>query len=156
MLALLLRAPVDGDDDRGGAAGGDGRACELSRLPMGPVRAPASFGAVSLGETPLHLVAASGSWAVPDARARVDAARLLLDAGAAPDAVDANGDTPLHTACACDDAALVRVLIAAGASLEWRNHDGLTPRQRVDTARAPVLATELWLRNELGRWRRPG
>lgn len=68
--------------------------------------------------TPLHLAALRGSAA--------EIRKLLIDA---PDvnAPDALGDTPLHSAARRFRVEAAAALIEAGASLEIRNQDGMTP-----------------------------
>ena len=81
----------------------------------------------TFGQTPLAIAAREG---------HTDAARLLLRHGAAIDAIDSRGWTPLHTAAAPwwqENAELAALLIAAGADLHARNHDGHTP---LDLAKA--------------------
>lgn len=74
------------------------------------------------GWTPLHLAAFFG---------RLDAARLLLDAGAEIQAVSRNslGNTPLHAATAGKHAAVALLLIARGASGQAVDAGGYTPCQ---------------------------
>ena len=62
---------------------------------------------------PLH-AAVAGS----DPATRLAIARLLLDAGAAPGAQQSDGSTPLMAAARHGDAALVDLLLAAGAEIE--------------------------------------
>ena len=53
---------------------------------------------------------------------------LLLAYGADPNAVAAvSGSTPLHLAARSGAAAVVELLLRAGATLEARNRHGLTP-----------------------------
>jgi ankyrin repeat protein len=104
------------------------------------------------GWTPLHLAAHFGHAAVvetllannADVRARsanemhnqplhaaaagrqVEAARLLLDAGADPNATQAAGFVPLHSAAQNGDRALVELLLARGADANARTEDGRT------------------------------
>ena len=56
--------------------------------------------------TPLHSAASSD---------HVDVARVLLDAGASPDARQSGGWTPLHAAAHNGSAAMVTLLLEAGA-----------------------------------------
>jgi ankyrin repeat protein len=72
------------------------------------------------GFTPLHFAAFFGRGA---------AARVLLDAGADPDAVAANAMkvTPLHSAIAARHGAIAVELIARGASPNVRQEQGWTP-----------------------------
>lgn len=65
--------------------------------------------------TPLHS-AASGS--------HVEIARLLLDAGADPNARQSSGWTPLHSAAQNGNAELVGLLLAHGADPTTANDDG--------------------------------
>ncbi len=71
----------------------------------------------SEGQTPLHWMATLGD---------VAGIRLLLEAGAAMDAVDNQGNTPLHEAVACRQTAAARMLVDRGADLYVRNNSGLT------------------------------
>ena len=63
---------------------------------------------------------------------QIEAARWLLERGAAVDAVDVRGNTPLHDACRANHAALVRLLLERGA-------DALATTAANETA--PALAT---------------
>ena len=73
---------------------------------------------------------------VASARGDIEAARLLLAAGADPNAVGERGCTPLHEALEHKHLQVARMLIAAGASMDTTNRDGVTPR---DLAKAVCL-----------------
>ena len=66
---------------------------------------------------PLHAAAAGQ---------RVETARLLLDAGADPNATQAGGFTPLHSAAQNGNRALVELLLSRGADVAARSDDGRT------------------------------
>jgi Ankyrin repeats (3 copies) len=76
---------------------------------------------------PLHYAAdcflANPSWSPVHQVATI---RLLLEAGAAIDAQDKNGATPLHRAVRTRGAAAVKCLLAAGADPTVRNKPGST------------------------------
>lgn len=63
------------------------------------------------GETPLHIMAIWGD---------VEAARVLLDAGAEIDALGEEDHTPLHEAIHQGHIEMVRFLVARGANLQCR------------------------------------
>jgi uncharacterized protein len=67
---------------------------------------------------PLHSAAASRS---------TSTSRLLLDAGAPPDARQAGGYTALHEAALHADAELIGLLLQHGANVDIRNDEGRTP-----------------------------
>jgi ankyrin repeat protein len=67
---------------------------------------------------PLHSAAASRSTAT---------SRLLLDAGAAPDAQQVGGYTPLHEAALHADLELIELLLQHGAHVDVRDDEGRTP-----------------------------
>ena len=77
---------------------------------------------------PLHYAAdgflENPSW---DAARQVAMIRLLLQAGAHPDAQDRNGATPLHRAVRTRCAAALKCLLEAGADPAIRNKPGSTP-----------------------------
>ena len=77
---------------------------------------------------PLHY-AADGFITGPvwDEKRQVKTIRRLLDAGAAINAPDKNGATPLHRAVRTRCAAAVRLLLKAGADPKLRNKPGSTP-----------------------------
>jgi ankyrin repeat protein len=65
----------------------------------------------------------------PSNREPSAAVRLLLEAGANPNAVAPNGATVLHQAVDTRDLETLRALTEAGAALDARNPDGLTALQ---------------------------
>jgi ankyrin repeat protein len=85
---------------------------------------------------PLHSAAAAHD---------VEAARLLLAAGAAPDARQAGGFTPLHEAALDDNAELAELLLRHGADPAIRNDEGADAlaiaRARTSTAVLALLGT---------------
>lgn len=72
------------------------------------------------GTTPLHEAANRGDR---------NAVRLLLDAGADPNAVDEGGCTPLHEALKHPHLQVARMLVAAGSQLDANNRAGVSPRE---------------------------
>lgn len=83
----------------------------------------------AFAQTPLAVAVREG---------RIDAARQLLRHGAALNATDSNGRTPLHTAAAPwwqENAELAALLIAAGADVQARDGDGRTPLDIAKAAR---------------------
>ena len=114
VAAALLDAGADVDVF---AAAATGRIDDLGRAlkETGAVRAYAYD-----GWTPLHLAAFFG---------RIDAARLLLDAGADLHAVSRNSltNTPLHAAAAGKHSDVALLLLARGARSDTADAGGYTP-----------------------------
>jgi ankyrin repeat protein len=71
----------------------------------------ASIRSLTSGETPLHIVAIWGD---------VEAAKVLLDAGADIDALGEEDHTPLHEAIHLGHIEMVRLLVGRGADLQRR------------------------------------
>lgn len=69
--------------------------------------------------------------------------RLLLDAGAHPDARQAGGFTPLHAAGQSGDADLARLLLRAGADPALRDDAASTPADLADRNNHPEVAALL-------------
>jgi ankyrin repeat protein len=65
----------------------------------------------------------------PATREPAEAVKVLLAAGANPNAKAPDGSTPLHQAVAARQVPIVRALVAAGAKLDATNKDNLTPLQ---------------------------
>ena len=90
------------------------------------------------GFTPLHSAVADDTGA-----AAKEIVRMLLDAGADPNARSASGGTPLHTAAFTGDVTMIRLLLAAGASPVVEDDKGRTPldlaRERDQSEAAAVL-----------------
>ena len=87
--------------------------------------------------TPLHAAALNG-----DRRAEASAA-VLIGAHASLEVVDFRGFTPLHTAAVRDTAALVDLLLAAGASTTARAPTGETAYELALSRHADSAATRL-------------
>lgn len=83
------------------------------------------------GDTPLHVVA----W-----RNDVQAARLLLSAGADVNAGGDMGYTPLHVAVAQRNAAMVELFLSAGARADVASELGGTARDEALRQGGPVAA----------------
>jgi uncharacterized protein len=65
-------------------------------------------------------------------REPLDAVKLLLEAGANPDAVNPKGESALHLAAKDGKLDMVRALAEAGATLDLRNADGKTALEVVE------------------------
>ena len=98
-----------------------------------------------VGDTSLHLAAAA---------LRPDEARLLLRAGADPNAKNRRGATPLHYACDPrprsvvpwsreSQARMISLLVEHGADLERVDRGGATPLHRAVRARSPGAVGQL-------------
>jgi ankyrin repeat protein len=68
----------------------------------------------------------------PSNRAPIDALKVLLAAGANPNAQAPDGSTPLHQASDRGSLDMIRVLVSAGAALDTKNKDGLNPLEMVE------------------------
>lgn len=86
----------------------------------------------SLAATPL-LAAAGSNWAITDTRGRfrneqqcIETARLLLEAGADINAVNATGQSSLHAAARLDLKDFVRFVGERGAKLDVKDRNGAT------------------------------
>jgi ankyrin repeat protein len=73
----------------------------------------------------------------PSNRDPIEALKLLLTAGANPNAMAADGSTPLHQAVQARQVAIIRTLVAAGGSLNAINKDSLTPLQLAEKPEPP-------------------
>jgi uncharacterized protein len=115
VLDALLAADPDMDVFDAAALGHIDRL--RHRLDEDPARATAYAGD---GFTALHLAAFFG---------KVEAARVLLTAGALVDAYGRNdfANQPLHSAAAGRHIEVCRVLLGAGANVNATQHEGFTP-----------------------------
>ena len=68
---------------------------------------------------------------------------LRLELGAAPNAQNVDGSTPLHMACACEHLELAKLLCAHGADAGVRDADGQTPAELAPAAMAEALPHQL-------------
>jgi ankyrin repeat protein len=90
------------------------------------------------GFTPLHSAVADD--AGTDVKELV---RMLIDAGADPNARSASGGTPLHTAGFTGSVAVTEMLLAAGADPEATDAKGLTPLDHAREQGHPEVAAIL-------------
>lgn len=75
------------------------------------------------GDTPLHVVV----WRKDEV-----ATRLLLDAGADPNAIGDIGETPLHVAVRAREIEITRLLLLGGANPNLRCQFGDSPAERAE------------------------
>ena len=73
----------------------------------------------------------------PGSRDPLEALKLLLAAGADPNAKAGDGSTPLHQAVQEEQVAMIRALAAAGAKLDAVNKDNLTPLLLAEAPKKP-------------------
>jgi len=73
----------------------------------------------------------------PGSRDPLEALKLLLAAGANPNAKAADGSTPLHQAVQEQQVAIIRALAAAGGKLDAVNKDNLTPLLLAEKPKVP-------------------
>jgi ankyrin repeat protein len=70
-------------------------------------------------------------------REPLDAIKVLLAAGANPNAKAADGSTPLHQAVQARQVEIIRALVGVGAKLDATNKDNLTPLQLAEKPEPP-------------------
>ena len=80
-----------------------------------------------------------GIFREPGDRDPANAVKLLLEAGANPNAVSPKGDTALHIAAHDGKLGPLRELVAGGADVSARNAAGQTALQLVETMKPRVL-----------------
>jgi ankyrin repeat protein len=80
-----------------------------------------------------------GIFREPGDRDPVNAVKLLLEAGANPNAVNPKGDTALHIAAHDGKLGALRELVAGGADVSARNAAGQTALQLVEKMQPRVL-----------------
>jgi ankyrin repeat protein len=80
-----------------------------------------------------------GIFREPGNRTPADAVKLLLEAGADPNAVNPRGDTALHIAAHDGRLDVLRELVAGGADVTARNKAGQTALELVETMKPRVL-----------------
>ena len=108
------------------------------------VRALLELGAdVRLGTRPAKFTPLHSAVADDTGQAAKEIVRMLLAAGADPNARSASGGTPLHTAAFTGDVVMVRLLVAAGADPSIEDEKGRTPldlaRERGHSEAAAIL-----------------
>jgi len=77
------------------------------------------------------------SFREPGSRDPLEALKLLLAAGADPNAKAADGSTPLHQAVQEEHVGMIRALAAAGGKLDAVNKDNLTPLLLAEAPKKP-------------------
>jgi ankyrin repeat protein len=80
-----------------------------------------------------------GIFREPGNRNPADAVKVLLEAGANPNAVNPRGDTALHIAAHDGRLEVLRELVAGGADVDARNAAGKTALEVVETMKPRVL-----------------
>ncbi len=80
-----------------------------------------------------------GVFREPGNRTSADAVKVLLEAGADPNAVNPQGDTALHIAAHDGRLEVLRELVAGGADVSARNAAGQTALELVETMKPRVL-----------------
>jgi ankyrin repeat protein len=117
---------------------------EVKKKKEGEDAAPGRGANANVGKTPAMMALAGGRGAPfaagpgferliappyrePGSRDLGEALKVLLDAGANPNAKTADGATLLHQAVAARRTDMIRDLVAAGAKLDAVNKDNLTP-----------------------------
>jgi cytohesin len=84
----------------------------------------------------------------------VEALKVLLAAGANPNAKTADGSTPLHQAVTAKQVPIIRTLVAAGAKLDAVNKDNLTPLLLAEKPE-PVRSAAAAMQQDPGVYKRP-
>ena len=112
-------------DDAGGGGGGRGANANVGKTPAMMAMAGGRGAPFAAGPGFDRLVAPP--YREPSNRDPGEALKVLLDAGANPNAKTTDGATLLHQAVTVRRTDMIRALVAAGAKLDAVNKDNLTP-----------------------------
>jgi ankyrin repeat protein len=124
-----------------GAAAGRGANANVGRTPI-MVAMAGGRGAALAGGPGFERIGPP-PFREPSSRDPLEALDVLLAGGANPNVKAPDGSTPLHQAVQARQVAMIRTLVAAGASLSATNKDNLTPLQLAEKPEAAGPATPL-------------
>jgi ankyrin repeat protein len=138
--AQIEWVPSEVKNESEGQGGGAGRGANanVGRTPM--MVAMAGGRGAAFGAGPGFNREGAPPFRETSNRTPVEALKVLLAAGANPNAKAPDGSTPLHQASDRGSLEMIRVLVEAGAALDAKNKENLTPLELIDKKIADAAA----------------
>lgn len=97
----------------------------------GPGVSPGNIVILSAGGNTALLIALVGAWTGPNVQTPAEIASMLIESGADPNVVNADGTTPLSLAVFANRVDLIKMLVERGADINEKNKGGQTLLMRV-------------------------